>query len=290
VLPSDGRSDNRILLLDIDGVITEFGDKSWFQLKEPTTFQVRQKLERALNDPNIKAVILRVNSPGGGANASDIVYRELMDFKEQLDVPVVAMMQGIAASGGYYVSCAADRIIANPNTVTGSIGVIAFNFGFDGLFEKIGMESRVTKSGELKDMGNPFDEWTDPEKAAMQKIVDSMYARFVDVVAERRQLDKDQIKTFADGRVMTAWEAKELNLIDEVGYIDDAVYEAMKLAKIRDAEVIMYIRREKSERNLYTQSEADMHSLPSGLSLNNLSTETLLELGRPKLLYMWIGE
>jgi protease-4 len=290
VSPAGGKTDDKILIVDVDGVITEWGESRFFSHREPTTFQVRQKLERALQDPDIKAVIVRINSPGGGTNASDVVYQEIMDYKAQAKVPVVAMQMGVAASGGYYLSCAADKIVAHPATITGSIGVIALSFGFDGLFEKIGMEARIVKSGELKDMGNPFNEWTAPEKEAMQKIVDEMFARFLGIVKKSRSLDDAQVEAISDGRVFTAAEAKRLKLVDRIGYIDDAIDEALKLARIKDADVIMYTPSEKENRNVYTQSSAADMKLPSTFSLGNVSAEALLEFARPKLMYMWMGE
>lgn len=289
VSPAEEETKNRILLLDIDGIITEWGDSSFFRQSEPTTFKVRQKLEKALGDPSIKALIVRINSPGGGTNASDVVYQEIIDYKTQARIPVVAMQMGVAASGGYYVSCAADRIIAHPNTITGSIGVISYGFGFDGLFEKIGMESRVTKSGELKDMGNPFDKWEDNEKKAMQGIIDEMYDRFADVVIKTRNVKKETVNNL-QGKVITASEAKKLGLVDQLGYIDDGIAMALKLAGIRDADVIMYVRSNKANRNVYTLSQSDVGHLPGeGLSVTNISAEGLLDLARPRVMYLWLG-
>lgn len=289
VLPAEGKTQDRILMLDLDGVITEHGSSFLLMQKEPTTFRVRQKLDRALADTNVKALIIRINSPGGGANASDIVYREILDYKAQAKVPVVAMMMGVAASGGYYAACAADRIVAHPNSVTGSIGVIVFGLGFDGLFEKIGLESRVIKSAPMKDMGNPFDEWTDEEKAVTQKIVDRMHERFVGVVATGRKIKTEQVRPIADGRVMIAQEAKELGLVDRIGYIEDAVDEALTLAQIRDADVVMYVEKNRANRNIYTQSSPGGSTLPGSMWMGDLSAERVLELARPRLMYMWMG-
>lgn len=289
VSPAQTGTDNRVLLLDIDGVITEFGENSFFFHREPTTFAVRQKLERALSDPGIKALIVRVNSPGGGVNASDVVYQEIMDFKAQARVPVVAIQMGVAASGGYYVSCTADHIISHPATVTGSVGVIAMGLGFDGLFEKIGMESRVVKSGKLKDMGNPFDKWDDDEKEAMQTLVDAMYERFVNIVVKSRRI-KPEVVHELQGRVVVAERAKELGLIDSIGYIDDAIAKALEMAGINDADVIMYVRGNMADRNVYTQSQAPVNPISSGISIRDISAEVLLELARPRLMYMYTGQ
>ena len=289
VLSAEAPTKNRILMLDVDGIITEMGTHRLLQQSEPTTFRVRQKLDRALRDQDVKALIVRINSPGGGANASDIVYQEIMDYKAAAKVPVVAMMMGVAASGGYYTACAADRIVAHPNTVTGSIGVISFGLGFDGLFEKIGMESRVIKSGSMKDMGNPFDEWTDEEKQATQKILDKMYDRFVGIVAKSRNMKPELVREISDGRVMVASEAKSLGLVDRLGYIEDAVDEALTLAQIRDANVIMYVDKDRVNRNIYTETSSGQQGLPGLISVGDLSAEAILELARPRLMYLWMG-
>jgi protease IV len=279
---------NRILIVDIDGLISEMGDDFLFYRREPTTFQLRQKLRRALSDSNIKAVILRIDSPGGGANASDICFQEVLRYKSRSKVPVVAMLMGVAASGGYYIAAGADKIVAHPNTVAGSIGAISFGFGFDGLFEKIGMESRVVKSGAMKDMGNPFDKWGPEEKAAIQKIIDEMGGRFVADVSEQRGLTEAEAAAISDGRVFTASEAKSLKLVDRIGYIDDAVDEALSLANIRDAEIIMYTTSDRADRNMYTQSSTEAQEIPT-FSMGQISAEKLLELARPRMMYLWLG-
>lgn len=288
VMKARGRTDDKILILDIDGVITEWGDSSFFGVTEPTTFRIRQKLEYAIKDQNIKAVILRVNSPGGSVNASDIIYKELLDYKNTAKIPMVTIMMGVAASGGYYVSCATDRIVAHPNTVTASIGVISYGLGFSGLFEKIGMESRVIKSGPMKDMGNPFDVWTEEEKAATQRIVDNMFDKFVKVVATGRNMKEPDVRKIADGRVLVADDALKAKLIDKIGYMNDAISEAMSLARIDDANIIIYSPNELADRNIYTQAQSAQINLPD-LTAGSISAEKILELARPRLMYLWLG-
>ncbi|MCB1154941.1 MAG: signal peptide peptidase SppA [Deltaproteobacteria bacterium] len=282
----DSRTDNRILLLDIDGPITGVGEDRLFWHQDATTTAVAMKLRKAALDKRIKGVVVRINSPGGGVTASDIVYRELQKYKRVAGVPMVTMMMDVAASGGYYIACATDEIYAHSTTITGSIGVIIFSFGADGLFEKIGLESRVIKSGELKDMGNPFDEFTDSERAVFQNVVDKMYARFVNVVSQnRRNLDRERIVELADGRIYLGDEAKELGLIDNVGYMDDAFDAAMKRAGIQDAKVLVYTHSRQDELNMYSNQLAKAPDI--GMKMPDAST--LMDMTRPRILYMWSG-
>ncbi|NLH49256.1 MAG: signal peptide peptidase SppA [Myxococcales bacterium] len=279
---------DRILILDVEGVIAEWGSTSIFYDHEPTTTVIRRKLEKAAHDERIKAVVLRVNSPGGTVTGSDIVYRDLRKFKERTKLPVVAAFMGVAASGGYYVSCTADTIVAHPTSITGSIGVIMHSFGFAGLFQKIGMESRVIKAGKMKDMGNPFDEMTDEERQILQRIVDESYERFVTVVDEGRpNLNREQVLALADGRILSAADAKRVGLVDQLGDLDDAIEEAKRLAKIRDAGVILYTTSKKPDQNIYSLSRAEAPRL--NLDMNLIDYNQLMEMAQPRILYMWMG-
>jgi protease-4 len=281
-------TDNRVLLLDIEGPISEWGESRLFHQTEPTTTIVRAKLEKAMQDPRIKAVVLRINSPGGTVTGTDIVYTQLKKYKNTAKVPFVASFMGLAASGGYYVACAADRIYAHPTTLTGSIGVLIHSFGFAGLFQKIGMESRVIKAGKMKDMGNPFAQMSDEERAIWQGIVDDAYERFISVVAEGRpNLTVDKIRELADGRIYTATQAKKLGLVDQIGDLEDAIGEAMRLANIRDAGVILYSTSERPEQNIYSRTDAAAPQITLGFS--GLSMDELLDAGRPRFYYMWMG-
>ncbi len=283
----DAKTDNRILLLDIDGPITGEGETVLWWEREATTENVKKKLRKAATDERVKAVVLRINSPGGTVTASDVVYREIKQFKAARNVPVVTMMMDVSASGGYYIACASDHIVAHRSTITGSIGVIVFGLGFDGLFHKIGMESRVVKSGELKDMGNPFDQFSEQERAVFQAMVDRMYDQFLGVVSEARKIDRDKLRPIADGRIYLGTEAKDLGLIDEVGYIDDAMRVAMAKADIRDAKVLFYTDGRRKELNMYSNNTMKAPDL-------NLSVApdmaTMMELARPRLMFMWMGQ
>ncbi|MCL4234737.1 MAG: signal peptide peptidase SppA [Deltaproteobacteria bacterium] len=283
----DAKTENRVLLLDIDGPITGEGETVLWWEREATTENVKKKLRKAATDDRIKAVVLRINSPGGTVTASDVVYREIRQFKAARNVPVVTMMMDVSASGGYYIACASDHIVAHKSTITGSIGVIVFGLGFDGLFHKIGMESRVVKSGELKDMGNPFDQFSEQERAVFQAMVDRMYDQFLGVVSEARKIDRDKLRPIADGRVYLGSEAKDLGLIDEVGYIDDAMRVAMAKADVRDAKVLFYTDGRRKELNMYSNNT--MKAPDFNLSVAP-DMATMMELARPRLMFMWMGQ
>jgi protease-4 len=202
-----------------------------------------QEMELAANDPAVKAVVLRVNSPGGTVTASDVMYQTVKRFKAQTHKPVVASLQDVAASGAYYVSCASDKIIAHPTSVVGSIGVIFNTFNVAGTLDKIGAKSEAIKSGPLKDMGSPFKDLDPQAREVMQGMVDEYYKRFVAIVTSNRPIpNSETVKMVTDGRVFSGARAAELGLVDQTGLLDDAIEEAKKMAHVPGAKVIIYRR------------------------------------------------
>jgi protease-4 len=185
-------------------------------------------LKQAEADPQVKAVVLRVDSPGGSVVASNVIYQQILAMTK----PVVVSMGELAASGGYYVSAPADEIFANPSTLTGSIGVISQFIHFGELLKEYGVEVTTVKSGELKDEGSPFRSMTDEEITIWQAIIDEAYAGFVQIVADGRGLSVDQVKELADGRVYTGQQALELGLVDQLGNLSDAIRRAAELGGI----------------------------------------------------------
>jgi protease-4 len=185
-------------------------------------------IRQAADDPEVKAVVLAVNSPGGSVVASDEVHHAL----EGLGKPVVVVMGEVAASGGYYISAGADWILANPNTLTGSIGVISQFPNAEGLMEKVGVDFVVITSGPRKDFGSPYREMTPEERRYWQSMVDEIYEGFVDVVAQGRGLAEEEVRKLADGTVYTGRMALKLGLIDSLGYEDDAIVKAAELGGI----------------------------------------------------------
>lgn len=234
------KSRDRIVRIDVEGVITSGSmGEGLFTPGLPMVDMLKRSLEQAVKDKNVKAIVIRVNSPGGEVTASDIMYAAV---KEATNVkPVVIYMDSVAASGGYYLSCAASQIVASETTLTGSIGVIMESMSYHGLFDKVGMGMNTFTSGPLKDTLSGARPMRDDEKAYIQGLVNSMYDRFLTVVSEGRKIPKDTLRNgVADGRVVSGRDALAAKLVDKVGYIEDAYASARELAKAPDAMVVKY--------------------------------------------------
>lgn len=203
--------------------------------------RVVEHLRKAGRDPSVRAVVLRVDSPGGSVVASDEIYHELLALKAKK--PIVVSMGETAASGGYYIACAADRIVANPATLTGSIGVIAMAPNVEELMGKIGVEMVVIKSGALKDEMSPFREMTKEERELWQRIINEAYEQFVEIVAQGRGMDVEVVRKLADGRVYTGRQAQDLGLVDELGNLPEAIDLAAELGGIVGRPRIVEYRR-----------------------------------------------
>ena len=277
----------KILILDIDGIISSTESVSALGIRdEGTVEEVKQRLKRAERDKSIKAVILRLNTPGGGVTASDIIYKELMEYKKNTGVKIIACMMDVAASGGYYVAMSADKIIAHPTTVTGSIGVIAQVINIEELADKIGIEVVAIKSDDKKDIGSLFKRLSTEERKIFQSVIDDMFNRFVDVVDEGRdELSREEIRTLADGRIYTAEQALEGKLIDEIGYLDDAIKLAKKEAKIKDANVVFFHRPRDYKGNIYSSAGQSI-SKPQ-INIINVGLDSVMDFTHPKFYYLW---
>ncbi len=277
----------KVALIDVDGMLQNARPTSVLGPRgENPVSLLAEKLDRAASDPQVKAVVLRINSPGGGVTATDLMYTQLREFRERTGKPVVAVMLDVAASGGYYLACAADRIYAHPTTVTGSIGVIMIAPEVSGTMEKIGVQVNVIKSGELKDMGSLFRRMGDKERAVFQSLIDGMYARFLDVVATRRpNLSPEQVRELADGRVFLGSQARELGLVDEVGTLREALTGAKTAAGLAQAKVrvVRYVRPLDYRPNIYAQDG----SPPAQVNLVNVQLPDWLSNPTPQLLYLW---
>ncbi len=276
-----GTSGPKVLLLDIDDVITDVDISGPLGLGryESTVARVREQLDRA-EKARVAGVLLRINSPGGGVTASDVVFRELLRFKSENDVPVVAMMMGVAASGGYYVAMASDYIIAHPTTVTGSIGVIASGFNLHGLMNRYGVTDQTITAGKFKDAGSPFRPMSSRERAYLQAIVDDMHDRFRQVVVQGRPgLDAARVAELADGRVYTATQAAQNGLIDTTGYMPDAIDELKRRIQAPALRVVSYHRDREWRANLYSAA-----TLPPPKT--EITERLSLDRG-PAFLYLW---
>jgi protease-4 len=210
---------DRVQVVDIQGEILD-------------SREVLEQLKRYEDSDSIKAILLNIYSPGGGVASSQELYAEVKRLREKHDKIVVAYMSSTGASGAYYVACAADKIIANPGTVVGSIGVVAEFINYSELMEWAKIKDVIFKTGEFKDTGNPTRPLTERERTYFQGLIDDMYVQFVDAVASGRSMDLEEVRALADGRVFTGRDAKEKKLIDEIGNFQDAVDLTAKLAGI----------------------------------------------------------
>lgn len=278
----------KIALIDVDGVLRNRRGGSLLGLEEENPVSVlKEKLDKAANDKEVRAVVLRINSPGGGVTASDLMYRLVRSFREQTGKPVVAYLMDLGTSGAYYLACAAERIYAHPTSVTGSIGVIMVAPDLSGTMQKIGLRANVIKSGELKDAGSPLREMTERDRAVFQQMIQEMYERFLGVVAESRPgLDPQKLRALADGRVYLAEEARRHGLVDEVGTIDDAIRAARQAAGLeqRKIVVVQYARPVSHRPNVYAQVPGDP---VRSINLIHVDLPEWLTGSGPQFLYLW---
>ncbi len=223
------------------------GTIALIELNEPivSSERVVQQLKKYRENIGIRAIVLRIDSPGGGVAASQEIYEEVKKTREY-GKPVVVSMGAVAASGGYYVAMGASRVVANPGTITGSIGVISQFVHVNEMLEKIGVTSTTIKSGALKDAGSPFRASNETDKRSFQEMIDDVYDQFVSTVAEERKMEKSAVKKYADGRVFTGRKAYEFGLVDTLGTYQDAITIAAGLAQIYGTPRV--IKERKKER------------------------------------------
>jgi len=280
-----GDGKDKVLLVDLSGVISSESREGFYSYPSLLA-TIKEELSKAAKDERVKAMVLRINSPGGTVTASHIIYHELKSFKAARNIPIVASIMDVGASGGYYIASAADAVMAHPSSVTGSIGVIMLTVNARGLLEKVGVEANAVTSGPRKDMGSPFRQMLPEERAIFQSVIDSFYERFLHVVREGRpNLSTEQIKKLADGRIYSGQQAKESGLIDEIGYLDEAVDLAKKKAGLAAAKVITYRRPGEYQNNVYSRL------MGNGSGVANLANLDLLSLvrgGTPQFMYLWM--
>jgi len=225
-----GAGGQQVGVIYIEGAIYS-GQSSGLLGSPGSAESITASLRQAARDPQLKAVVLRLNSPGGTAAAAQEISAEVQRLKEA-GKKVVASMGDTAASGAYWIAAGADRIVANPGTMTGSIGVIMELVNTEGLYDKLGLDTETFKSGPYKDMGSPSRPVTPAERTIFQSMIDDIYSQFVDVVARGRNMEVEAVQALADGRVFTGRQAKELGLVDRMGGLHDAVLLAGELAGI----------------------------------------------------------
>jgi len=204
---------------------------------------VVEKLVKLRKNEKVKAIVLRIDSPGGGVGPAQEIFAEVK--KAQKEKKVLVSMGSVAASGGYYIACAADKILANPGSITGSIGVIVESLNVEELLRKLGLRSMVVKSGKHKDLGSPLRPMTEEERKLLQGVLDSVHEQFIRAVAEGRKLPVEKVRELADGRIFSGEQARELGLVDELGNLEDTLAMAATLAGIRGEPEIMYPEKKR---------------------------------------------
>ncbi len=284
LVPSQAK--DKVLMIDIDGMISSALETGFLSREKSLVARVFERLERASRDPQVRAVILRLDTPGGEVTASDIIYHEVLRFKERTGRPVIGLMMSVAASGGYYIASACDFLVAHPSTLTGSIGVISVFPSVEGLMSKVGVKVSVVKSGPAKDSGSPFRDMTEEDRRIFQGIIDEYYEGFLAVVAVGRKgkVPPDRLREIADGRVYTAPQALKLGLIDAVGYFEDAFGKARELAGIGGAKLVSYTFFPKTKSNVYAGP-------PGELSLTDAKVlDSLLGILKTGFYYLWLPQ
>ena len=273
---SYGAGTTKVVRIWFSGILTRELEGGWLGSVDPVEDCLRQ-IRAARQDDEVAAILFEVDSPGGEVTAADEIHRELTLFKEsRADRRIVVLVHDLAASGGYYVSVPADRIIAQPTALIGSIGVILQTLNVQGLSEKIGVTDTTIKSGKNKDLLNPFHP-VDPEQIALlQESVDATFARFVELVAEGRALKKKDVLPLADGRLFTADQALKLKLIDGIGYWDDVMDETAALLGVEEIRVVTY----QAEQSFFDRLLGARGPLPGLKSL-------LSAAGVPRRHYLW---
>ena len=269
VEPGKGMFPDKVAIIEVEGMLANIKTGGLLQATENPVSKFTQQLEKAERDPKVKAVVLRVNSPGGTVTASDTLYEMITRFRQKTHKPVVTSAQEVMASGGFYVACASDKIVVQPTSIVGSIGVIFETMQFKGTMDKLGITARSIKSGSLKDMGSPFRLMREDEEQVMQQMVDEYFTKFVGVVRSRRPVtespstdlsgySKEGYAGIYSGRVWSGQKAVELGLADRTGLLTDAIDLAREMAHAPNAKAVMYIRPYGYGGSIYANSSIPM--------------------------------
>lgn len=276
---------DKIVMITLSGIITSSSSRGTFSSEPNMVEELGMQLDKASKDEHVKGVILSVNSPGGEVTGSEILFHKIMKFKKEKGVPVVILMDDVAASGAYYISMAGDRIIAHPTTITGSIGVLSMFFNLRGLMDKVGVDVVTLKTGEMKDVGSFARPMKDEERAYIMSILNDMYEIFLDrVLSNRTKISRDELLKLADGRVYTAKQALEAKLIDQIGFFEDAVSAVKQAGHISVASVVGY---EWPFNNKYDVYSMMAPGRPIDINLLKLDVDSLDSFARPGFYYIW---
>ena len=278
-----GHGRKKVVCIEAFGVISLSKASSGFFQEPGLATKIIKQIDEAEKDDNVIAILLLVDSPGGGVTASDIIYERLLKFKKsKKGRKIVALFRDVAASGGYYISAAADKIVAHRTTITGSIGVILSSINIKGLGDKIGIRDVTIKSGKYKDILNPFRNASPEELQMLQNVVNDLYGRFVSIVSTSRGISTNEVRKFANGSIFSAPHALSLGLIDEIGGFDSAVNVLKRLTGTEKFKVVRY-----------KKSMAFLEMLLSGMSVNpkiNLPFPDRWKNQSPGFKYLWQPE
>ena len=290
---SDGRwGSPKVALVDVSGLIINAERPALLEQGENPVSLLHEQLALAGADPDVAAVVLRLNTPGGAVTATDAMYRTIQRFQASTGKPVVALMMDMTTSGGYYLACAADEIITYPTSVTGSIGVIIQTVSFKPALERWGVETEALVSGPNKDVGSPLSRLTPSHRKVLVALVDDFYERFVAVVREARPgIPPDLFEEVTDGRVVSGEDAVILGLADRTGDLHDAIGAAMRLAGVEHADVVRYHRPLEYVGSPYASARAGHPGAGMQVNLAQINVAGLPGFDTPVgFYYLWTGQ
>jgi protease-4 len=276
---------DKIAIIDVDGLLANKRKHGWMRTGDNPVSLFVEKLDKAAADPDVKAVVLRLNSPGGTVSASDIMYHSLREFKRETSKPVVACVLGLGCSGAYYLACGCDGIMAQPSSVTGNIGTVFQTFSVAGTMEKIGIKAVTIKSGKLKDIASPLHDLSAEEREVLERIIGELFQQFLTVVRQgRKTIEQQKLRELADGRVFTANEALQEGLIDKIGYLSDGIKWAKEMAGVEKTQVVIYHRPLGYKPNVYGSATANAGAIGP---LINVDLPDWLTSSTAQFLYLW---
>ena len=280
----NGAMDNRIALVSVEGTILDVGSGSWWEEVQYNHQGFMAQLDSILNDDTVKGVVLEVNSPGGGVIESAEIHEKLVQIKEQREIPIYVSMGTYAASGGYYIAAPADKIFAQKETITGSIGVIMQAINYEELAEKVGIKFETIKSGQHKDMLGGSRASTEEEKAMLQEIIDESYEDFVDVIEQGRGMTEAEVKAVADGRILGGTQAVRAGLVDDIGKLDDTIAALRADYGLEDAQLFEYTTTNDSLGSLLG---VKVSSLFGPSQEEQLMQKILSTSNSPRMMYLY---
>ena len=274
---------DKVAIIDVDGLLLNVDMTGLYSHGENPVSLFREKLESAAGDPGVRAVVVRINSPGGGVTAADVMWHDLVAFKTRTRLPVVACLMDLGTGGAYYLATAADQIYAHPTTVTGGFGVILNLYNLQDTMAQMNIVGVPVKAGQYTDLGSPIRKTSEDGRRLLQDVADQYHARFQQVVACARPKHDPRRQEDFDGRVFTAPQAYQAGLVDCIGYLDDAICAARQLAGLASSRVVMYHRRTDFAQSLYAVTP----NVPLQGSMLPISVPGLDRTRLPTFLYLW---